>query len=158
MKIRARRKTFRRTETRSYLFMSNFKYKLYKYMSGRNGADNLFYFEFVVFLIVSFVGVFFRSDAARWFFSLAQSAIVIHSLFRALSKNISKRSAENAKYLEIKKKVTLFFRRQKNRVKYRKTKVYRKCRSCGAFLCLPKKKGTHTVKCPVCGNRFNVKI
>lgn len=138
--------------------MSNFRNKLYGYMMGRNGADNLFYFEFAVFLVISVVGAFFRAGFVGWLFSAVQFAVIFHSLYRFLSRNIAKRRAENEKYLSAKKRISMFFKRQINRVKYRKTKAYRKCDKCGAFLCLPRKKGTHTVKCPACGNRFNVKI
>lgn len=56
------------------------------------------------------------------------------------------------------KKAKQFFKRQINRVRYHKTKVYRRCPGCGAHLCLPRKKGTHTVKCPICSVHFEIKI
>ena len=35
---------------------------------------------------------------------------------------------------------------------------YQKCPNCKRVLKLRKIKGTHTVKCPVCANHFNIKI
>ena len=35
--------------------------------------------------------------------------------------------------------------------------LYKRCPKCHQVLKLPLKKGTHTVKCPECGNSFTVK-
>ena len=84
--------------------------------------------------------------------------MIFLAVFRCFSRNIYKRQAENAKYLKVTTKIRQFFKRQKNRIKYRKTKVYKKCPSCKNILCLPRKKGRHTVKCPSCSHRFDIKI
>ena len=36
--------------------------------------------------------------------------------------------------------------------------LYRRCPGCRVTLRLPKRKGKHTVVCPKCGRRFEVKI
>ena len=127
-------------------------------MRGRNGADELFYFELAAYLILCIITIPFSTSYVRYIISAAEFLLAFHAIYRCLSRNIAKRRAENSKFLARKKKITMFFKRQKNRIKYRKTKIYKKCPSCGVFLCLPRKKGVHTVKCPSCQHRFDVKI
>ncbi|MBE6592034.1 MAG: hypothetical protein E7646_08345 [Ruminococcaceae bacterium] len=71
-------------------------------------------------------------------------------IFRAMSRNIAGRRRENEKF-------SGFFRLMKNKRRDRKTHVYRKCKQCHAVLRLPKAKGKHTVVCPKCRNRFEVR-
>jgi hypothetical protein len=134
--------------------IEDLKYRFTRFMQGRYGVDNLYRFTFVVVLVISVVNMFIRS----YLLWLTESILLAWTLRRFLSRNIYKRQQENAKYLKISKKVTQFFKRQLNRVKYRKTKVYKKCPNCKNILCLPKKKGRHTVKCPSCSHRFDIKI
>ncbi|MCI8590076.1 MAG: hypothetical protein HFE77_05125 [Clostridiales bacterium] len=134
--------------------MDKFKNWLSRILYGRNGADALYRFLLVLCLIVTVLYLFVRHPIV-W---ILQAALLILAFFRLFSKNIAARGRENQKYLRVRTKAVQFFRRQRNRIKYRKTKAYRKCPKCKCILCLPRKKGTHTVKCPECGERFNVKI
>ena len=65
---------------------------------------------------------------------------------------------ENEKFIQIMDKPKRFFNLQKCKHRDRKTHVYRKCPSCKNNLRLPKEKGKHTVACPCCKHRFDVKI
>ena len=47
---------------------------------------------------------------------------------------------------------------QKSKHRDRKTHVFRKCPACKSVLRLPRQKGKHTVRCPRCQHRFDVKI
>lgn len=49
-------------------------------------------------------------------------------------------------------------KKKKSKLPKDKDHVYRICPSCKANIRLPKKKGTHTVRCPRCGVLFEVKI
>ena len=80
------------------------------------------------------------------------------SLFRMFSRKIYKRRAENEKFLKIWNPIKNKFRLMKNKRRDRKTHVYKKCPKCKAVLRLPKQKGKHTVRCPKCSERFDVKI
>lgn len=75
-----------------------------------------------------------------------------------MSKKLYKRQRENDIYtnllLKIKQPIKRFF----NRIKDRKTHVYRKCQNCKKVLRLRKVKGEHTVKCPICNHNFKVKV
>lgn len=76
--------------------------------------------------------------------------LIVTMLCRMFSRNIAKRRRENEKFCG-------FFKLWKNKIRDRKTHVYRKCPSCKAVLRLPKAKGKHTVVCPRCKNRFEVR-
>ena len=70
--------------------------------------------------------------------------------------DICLRILENDKYLEIKDKIIKLFDYNKKKYKDRNTHMYKKCPKCKQKIRLPLKKGKHTVKCPNCGNRFDV--
>ena len=78
------------------------------------------------------------------------AALISLLFFRMFSKNIVKRRAENERFCG-------FFKLCKNMYRDRNTHVYRVCPKCKAVLRLPKAKGKHTVVCPRCRNRFEVK-
>ena len=134
--------------------MGKIKSMLYKFMYGRYGTDtlgNVMLISYIVItLLYTFIGFFVSSvwfDLAVWILS---SALVIMIVCRLFSRKIAKRRKENEKFCG-------FFRLRKNKFKDRKTHVYRKCPKCKAVLRLPKAKGTHTVVCPRCKERFTVK-
>lgn len=133
--------------------------KIAQFMWGRYGArgfDKLGTALFTVGFVSCFVGLFFRGTVSRILFGV-QAVCYIYLILRLLSKNIPARQKENAAFCNFFKKVKNFFRLQKDRVKDRKTSVYKKCPKCSAVLKLPAIKGKHTVKCPRCGERFTVK-
>ena len=132
----------------------NFRERLYRFMYGRYGADELYKFLTVVFYVVFFANLFIKSAVL----SIITLLILFWSTYRVMSRSIYKRRLENEKYLSVKKKVSGFFTLQKNRIKDRKTHVYKKCPKCGAVLRLPREKGEHSVRCPKCSERFEVKI
>lgn len=78
------------------------------------------------------------------------AVLVVWMFFRMFSRNIAKRRRENERFCG-------FFKLRRNMFRDRKTHVYRKCPQCKAVLRLPKAKGKHTVVCPRCKNRFEVK-
>ena len=131
-----------------------FRERLYSFMIGRNGTDALSLALLVLYLSVCVVNLFLRSYIV---YTLAY-AIIIYSLFRIFSRNLPARRKENAWYLRVKGKVIGFFKLQKNKWRDRKTHAYRQWPSGKSMLRLPRQKGQHTVNCPRCHNRFQVKI
>ena len=67
-------------------------------------------------------------------------------------------AVENRAFLRFFGKIRGWFVLQKNRFRDRKTHIYRKCPGCRRTLRLPKIKGDHTVCCPCCGKKFQVKV
>ena len=137
--------------------MGKFRNKLYKFMYGRYGMYGtdklnrvLTYVYFAFIIIGTIVGLFIQSI---WFY-LAYYAVITAMLvwifFRMFSKNIVARRRENERFCN-------FWILRKNKRRDRKTHIYRKCPACKAVLRLPRAKGKHTVVCPNCKNRFDVK-
>lgn len=135
-------------------FLMRLKQKFASFMYGRYGPDNLYNFLTVLYLILILLNFFLRSIIL----AVVEIVLIFTVLYRFFSRNIYKRSAENRKYLEIKNKIKGFFSLSKSKARDRKTHIYKKCPSCKAVLRLPRKKGAHTVRCPKCSNRFEVKV
>ena len=130
-------------------------------MYGRYGADKLGNVLLVACAVVVIIhtvtslvlGIFkpqFNTiwiDLGMYAVSTSLACVVI---FRSLSRNVAKRRKENERFCG-------FFTLWKNKIRDRKTHVYRKCPSCKAVLRLPKAKGKHSVICPRCKNRFTTR-
>ena len=124
-------------------------------MSGRYGADQLNRFLSFVVIGLCVVMLFFRSNATvGGIISLVTWVVLIYSIMRMFSRNYSKRSAENQKYLSIKYKVTSWFNLLKRKYKDRSTHKYFSCPQCGKTVRVPKGKGKIRITCPNCANSF----
>ena len=131
-----------------------FRDRIARFMYGRRGYDELSRALWISSLVIFVANLFCELLAL----TIIESALVIYTLFRMLSKNITARAKENDAYLRITGKMRGFFKLRKNKRRDRKTHVYRKCPSCKNVLRLPREKGAHTVKCPCCSSRFDIKI
>lgn len=133
--------------------MNNFINKVQRFLNGRYGPDELYKFMLIICLIIIIVNMFVNSVILR----VLELIVFGIALYRFLSKKKSKRIKENNKYLEFKGKIKGYFDYQKKKYKDRNTHMYKKCPKCGQKLRLPLKKGIHTVKCPNCKEKFEVK-
>ena len=143
--------------------MDKFKAKLYRFMYGRYGTDTLskvmlwvYAAVLIIYSVLRVVFMFALRDNTLAPTILSVCYIIISvslvgwMFFRMFSRNIAKRRRENEKFCG-------FFKLRHNMFRDRKTHVYRKCPECKAVLRLPKAKGKHTVVCPRCKNRFEVR-
>lgn len=128
--------------------------RIQRFMYGRYGMDE--FYRFLIYLCLALIIINFIVTSPV--LTALELAIIVYSTVRYLSKNLNARRKENQWYLKNKMKVLSFFKLQKNKFKDRKTHVYKRCPSCKNVLRLPRKKGEHTVSCPCCHNKFNVKI
>ena len=133
-----------------------FRERIWQFMQGRNGVDALYNFLIIICFLLIIVN-FFLTGIPKLIVSVIYLAVISWAFFRYLSKNLYKRRKENADFLRFIKKITAFFRLQRDRIRDRKTHVYRKCPECRAVLRLPKARGKHSVVCPRCRKRFEVK-
>lgn len=131
-----------------------FRERIARYMAGRYGVDRLYYFLLAVCFILIIVNMFVSSVIL----SLLESCLLAYTFYRVMSRNIYKRQQENEKFIKLIDKPKKFFNLQKCKNRDRKTHIYKKCPSCKNNLRLPREKGKHTVVCPCCKNRFDVKI
>lgn len=132
---------------------------LKRFMLGRNGIDELFYFSFIVYLVLYglnflILGMNLYLAAATYYIQLA---ILVFTIFRILSRNVAKRRAENEKFLSIITKVAPNFELNVRRIREGRGFTFHKCKQCGSVLRFPRKKGKFNVTCPKCGNQFLIK-
>ncbi len=133
---------------------SQFQYKMQngmmQFMYGRNGFDNLarlFYFGSLIFLVINI----FLNSVILYFLWVGFFG---YAIFRTMSKNISKRYAENQKYLNatagIRKRTGLLRLQWRDRA----TSRYYICSKCHQQIRVPKGKGRIEITCPRCGDKF----
>ena len=132
----------------------SFRERVARFMVGRYGMDHLYYFLLTFCTVLIVINIFAKS----YILSSVNTLLLVFAFYRVLSKNIYKRQRENEKFIVIWDKLKKFHNLQKCRYRDRKTHVYRKCPSCNSNLRLPKQKGKHTVSCPCCRHRFDVRI
>lgn len=123
-----------------------------KFMKDRYGIDELYKFLLLICFVLIIINTFISNNIIRLF----EVLLIVIIFYRYMSKNIKLRKKENDKYLEIKDKIIKLFDYNKKKCKDRNTHMYKKCPKCKQKIRLPLKKGKHTVKCPNCGNRFDV--
>lgn len=131
-----------------------FRERLARFMSGRYGQDELGKFLLWLWIGLVIANLFLE----LWVISLIELGVCIWSIFRIMSRNIYKRQAENRFYIKAIGKISAPFKMLKNKWRDRDTHVYKKCPSCKSTLRLPRVSGDHTVRCPRCSERFDVKI
>ena len=121
-------------------------------MQGRYGNDELSKFTLIVALIFLLISVFSGAGIFSWL----ALAVLIWSLYRSFSKNLSKRQSEREKYLEIKNKVLSKFKLWKNMWRDRNTHRYYTCPTCHAAVRIrkPPKKKRISITCPKCNTQF----
>ena len=123
--------------------------KLYRFMIGRYGNDNLNRFLTaisIVCLVLSFFG-------PRIFYLLA-IAILVYVYFRMFSRNIYKRTMENNLYMRYEYKIKQYFATLKRDMNQRKTHHIYRCPSCRQKIRIPKGKGRIEIRCPKCSQTF----
>ena len=129
-----------------------------RFMAGRYGADALYYTLIVTCLVLIIINAFILNHIATLIIALVENALFFYSIYRFLSRNVYKRQRENLAFLNFIKKPKKHINLIKCKFRDRKTHVYRRCPSCRNNLRLPKQKGKHTVVCPCCKARFDVRI
>ena len=119
-------------------------------MQGRYGPDTLSLVMLVAALIINAVGNFTHLLVL----SVISLALLALAFFRMLSRDFSRRYAENQKLLGLCYKLRNCFFRQKDKLAQSKDYRFFKCPSCKNNLRVPRGKGRVYVTCPRCGERF----
>lgn len=119
-------------------------------MQGRYGADQMGQMLSAVSMVFLIISLFSRNQA--WF--LLAVIGIVYNYFRMFSKNISKRYAENQKYL----KMTAGIRRKlaswKSQLAQRKIYHIYRCPGCKQKTRVPRGRGKIEIRCPKCNTRF----
>ena len=127
-------------------------------MQGRYGSDELNITLLVLSVIITIVSRFIFNFPARIIMSVVSTGLLALVIFRFLSTNIYKRSAENRKFKPVFTSVTGWFKLTYKKLRDGRTHRYYKCPECKAQLRVKNVKGTHTIRCPKCGNKFEKTI
>lgn len=125
---------------------------LRRFMAGRYGTDQLNNTMVILYLALYLISIITRWSVLYW----VALVLVFVSLFRCLSRQIDRRRAENAKFLQL---VGPMKRKLKNfKVRVRdKDHRYFKCPNCKQQMRVPRGKGRITVHCRSCGATFEEK-
>ena len=144
--------------------MRNFLYKMQcavsRFMYGRNGSDQLNLALLVAYLVLWLVGGLIagllRSNLLSAIFNWLMTALLLVALFRMLSKNLTKRRAENQKFLNWWQPTRSRLKSTRARIQDRDHKYFT-CRHCGAVCRVPAGKGRIRITCPKCGSTIEGK-
>lgn len=135
------------------------KQKFAKLMYGRCGSDELSRFLSSVGLILLVLSVIL----GFWFRTLQIVLIAVALTFvifvyiRVFSRNFEKRRAENARYLNFRRRIGDWHRLRRDMWTQRREYRFFICPSCKAVLRVPKGKGRIRVVCRKCGTAFEKK-
>lgn len=128
--------------------------KIYKFMDGRYGIDELYKFLLIICTILILLNTIIKSKII----DIIELIILIISTIRFLSKNKSKRQKENQIYIKIKNKIIKYYQYQKKRYQDHNTHIYRKCPKCKQKINITiKKRQTHS-KMPQLSTSFYSKM
>lgn len=124
--------------------------KFQRFMSGRYGADELskvFNIAVLVLLVLSLVT---RYDIFYWL----GIVLMIYSLWRMFSKNVTKRYEENQRFLIFRDQAAVKRANLKKRWSQRDVYRFYKCPQCKQTVRVPKGKGKICITCPKCRTEF----
>jgi len=118
-------------------------------MYGRYGNDQLNLFLVVLYLALYLLFAATRFAPLYWL----TVVLIIAALFRTLSRNLTRRREENAKFLRLIDPAVRWLRLRRT-IRRDKEHRYFKCPNCGQMLRVPRGKGKITVTCRGCGASF----
>ena len=112
-------------------------------MYGRYGNDQLNLFLVVLYLALYLLFAATRFVPLYWL----TVVLIITALFRTLSRNLTRRREENAKFLRLIDPAVRWMRLRRT-IRRDKEHRYFKCPNCGQMLRVPRGKGTRCCGCP----------
>ena len=126
------------------------KEKVYRFMSGRNGPDQLTRALTVLALAVLVLNLFVRSAVLN----IVWLAIMAYAYYRMFSRNLARRREENGRFLQWQYKTVSAVRGWWDRLRQRRDYAFFRCPECRAMLRVPRGKGRVRVTCRKCGSAF----
>ena len=124
-----------------------------QFMIGRNGNDELNRFLLAVDMVLILLSVIFSRGIGR---VLSPIALVLlgFTYSRMLSRDLIRRSDENARYFRLRERFLGMIRVRKEQWVQRKDYKFFVCPACKATLRVPKGRGKIKIVCRKCGNSF----
>lgn len=130
------------------------KEKIGRFMAGRYGNDKLNQFMMAVFLGCAVLNLFVRNAYVSTVLNSWECLLILLVYIRMFSRNISKRYAENQKYLALENRLRRFFGQKRYLMQQRKEYHIYKCPGCKKKIRIPRGKGKISIRCPKCGEEF----
>lgn len=124
-----------------------------RFMYGRNGVDQLGLTSLWTAIVLDVVNLFIKNKTAYAILSSIALVITAWVVFRLFSKNLSKRRAENAAYMN---KVVYPLRQALSRSRDKEHKYFT-CPNCRTVCRVPRGKGRIVITCPKCGAEIHGK-
>lgn len=128
----------------------SFRERLQRFMYGRYGVDGLNQWMTYFVLALLIINLFLKWSIL----SIIADVLLVLCIFRMFSRNTIKRSQENAKFYQIKGKVTGWCKAKTNLMKQLKHYHIYNCPSCKQKIRIPRGKGKICVTCPKCRTEF----
>ena len=120
-----------------------------RFMYGRYGNDPLNLFLMGLYLLLYLVFLFVRLALLYWVSFVLLACV----LFRMLSRNIDRRRAENAKFLNWWQPIKNRFAAARQRRQDKEHKYF-VCKGCKTICRVPAGKGKVEITCPKCGGEI----
>lgn len=124
-----------------------------RFMYGRNGVDQLGLTSLWTAIVLDVVNLFIKNKTAYAILSSIALVITAWVVFRLFSKNLSKRRAENAAYMN---KVVYPLRQALSRSRDKEHKYFT-CPNCRTVCRVPRGKGRIVITCPKCRTEIHGK-
>lgn len=126
-----------------------------RFMYGRNGADQLCWAILLAELVLSLLSGLVRNQHFSLFAHYASLFLSVYLIFRLFSRNLTKRRAENARFMQWWGPKQNALRAAKAR-RADKAHKYVRC-SCGTWCRVPRGVGRVELTCPKCRRKHVVK-
>ncbi len=123
-------------------------------MEGRNGMDELARVESIVVIVVLVLDVILSSTPFFVIGFVIWLVLIIHMYIRVFSRNLSKRQAENQRYLDMTSGIRKRSQKRKLHRQQRDTWRYFKCPQCHQEVRVPANRGKIAITCPKCRTEF----
>ena len=121
-----------------------------RFMSGRNGVDELNRFLLAATLICYFISIL-TNWSILYFIAVL---LLFYGYFRMFSRNLYKRSEENRTYLNKTSKIRYKWNAKLSQLKQLRTHHIYKCPTCKQKIRVPRGKGRIEIRCPKCRSTF----
>lgn len=128
--------------------------KIQRFMVGRYGVDELAKALNIGVIVCLIISLFAGKFPVLSIFSWLGIAGIIYNYYRMFSKNVSKRYAENQKYVTARYRAVVKWDAMKKRFAQRKTHRFYKCPDCRQTVRVPKGRGKICITCPKCRREF----
>ncbi len=120
-----------------------------RFMQGRYGNDRLGQVMLMLALVCVVLSLF-RIP----FISTLGLVILFLTYYRMFSRQISKRAAENQKYLQLEWKLRVKLQKRKQALAKSRTHRVYKCPNCSQKIRVPRNRGRIAITCRKCGTEF----